>query len=59
MEYLIIHRLNRIFEKYAFHGEQAVERGKGESLGSWEQKVRERKGRARRGARARRAAPDL
>ena len=40
-------------------GEQAVERGKGESLESWEQKVRERKGRARRGARARRAAPDL
>ena len=40
-------------------GEQAVERGKGESLESWEHKVRERKGRARRGARARRAAPDL
>ena len=36
-----------------------MERGKGESLESWEQKVRERKGRARRGARARRAAPDL
>ena len=36
----------------------AVKGGKGESLESWKQTVQEWKGRARRGAQARRAAPD-
>ena len=45
--------------KQIVQGGQAVKRGTGGSLGSRKQKVQVWKGRARRGARARRAAPDL